>query len=398
MFRRSFLLVLVALLAVAVLAAGCKKSKPAAGPEPAGETAKETYKIGAVVDISGPAASLGEPERDTLKMLEEELNAKGGIDGHPVDLIILDNKSNETEAVLAAKRLIEQEKVLAVIGCSQSSTSLAMVDTVTKSKVPMISMAASAKIVTPVEERQWVFKTAQSDIIVANKIARYLVKKGLKNVAFLSVNNAFGDSGLQNFEAAAGENGINIVLKEKFEATDTDMTAQLAKVKASKAQATVVWAIPPAASIVTKNFRDLGINMPLVHTHGIGNKKFLELAGDAANGVVAPLGKLLVAEQLPDSDPQKQVLLDYINDYQQKYNARPSTFGGHAHDAFNLVVKAIEQAGPDRAKIRDALEQITGYAGISGVFNLSPEDHNGLGEDSMVLVEIKEGKWQLLEL
>ncbi|MCL6558393.1 MAG: ABC transporter substrate-binding protein [Firmicutes bacterium] len=381
---------------VLLAAAGCGKAKKAA--EPAKEQAKEPYSIGAVVDISGPAASLGEPERNTLQMLADELNAKGGINGHPVKLIMLDNKSNETEAVLAAKRLIDQDKVLAIIGCSQSSTSLAMVDTVTKSQVPMISMAASAKIVTTPDGKQqpWVFKTAQSDVIVANKIAKYLVGQGIKHVAFLSVNNAFGDYVLINFEKAAAINGVNILLKEKFEATDTDMTAQLTKVKASKAKATVVWAIPPAASIVTKNFRALGLKMPLIHTHGIGNQKFIDIAGDAANGVIAPMGKLVIAEQLPDSDVQKPVLLNYINDYQKNYQGRPSTFGGHAYDAFELVVKAIEQAGPDRAKIRDALENITGYAGISGVFNLSAEDHNGLGEDSMVLVDIKEGKWHLL--
>lgn len=394
MFKRS--LIFVSLFVLLLFVVGCGK-KEATAPGLGTEPANEPYKIGAIVDASGPAASLGGPERDTLKMLAKELNAKGGIDGHPVELIILDNKSLETETVLAAKRLIDEDKVLAILGCSQSSTSLAIVDTVTKAEVPMISMATSAKIVTPVEERKWVFKTAQSDIIVANKMAKYLVGKGIKDVAFLSVNNAYGDSGLLSFEAAAKANGINIVCKEKFEATDTDMTAQLAKVKASNAKAAIVWAIPPAASIATKNFRDLGIEMPLIQTHGIGNKKFLELARNAANGVIAPMGKLLVAEQLPDSDPQKQVLLEYIDAYQKEYNAQPNTFGGHAHDAFNLAVEAIKLAGPDRAKIRDALEQITGFAGISGVFNLSPQDHNGLGEDSMVLVEIEEGKWHLLE-
>ncbi|MFZ5899207.1 MAG: ABC transporter substrate-binding protein [Bacillota bacterium] len=377
-----------------VLVAGCATTpsdKTAQKPD------KEPYKIGAVVDISGGAASLGEPERDTLKMLVDDLNAKGGINGHPVELIILDNKSLETEAVLAAKRLIDQNKVLAILGCSASGTSLAMIDTVQKANVPMISMAASAKIVEPVKDRYWVFKTAQSDIVVANKIAKYLAAKGIKNVAFLSMNNAYGDSGRVNFEKAAPAYGLNIVLKEKFEATDKDMTSQLAKVKASKAQATVVWAIPPSAAIVTKNFRDLGLDMPLIQTHGIGNKAFLDLAGDAANGIIAPMGKLVVAEQLPDSDPQKAALLEYIAAYEKKYNARPSTFGGHAHDAFSLAVKAIAEAGADRQKIRDTLEQTTGFVGISGVFNLSAQDHNGLGEDSMVMVEIRDGQWKLLE-
>ncbi|MEW6183901.1 MAG: ABC transporter substrate-binding protein [Bacillota bacterium] len=394
MLKRSLFLGL-GLLLLLVLVTGCGKSATTSN-EPAGAT-KEAYKIGAVVDISGPGSSLGEPENNTLKMLVDELNAKGGIDGHPVDLTILDNKSNETEAVMDAKKLIEQD-VLVIMGCSQSGPSLAMIDTIDKSEVPMVSMAASAKIVTNDDgtQRHWVFKTAQSDIVVANKIAKYLVANGLTDIAFLSMNNAFGDSGLVNFEKAAADNGINILIKQKFEATDNDMTAQLTKVKASKAKVTVVWAIPPSASIVTKNFRSLGINMPLIHTHGIGNQTFIDLAGTTADGVVAPMGKLVVAEQLPDTDPQKQVLLDYLSDYQAKYNKRPSTFGGHGYDAFQLTVQAIEKAGPDRAKIREALEQITGYPGISGVFKLSAEDHNGLGEDSLVMVTIKDGKWTYL--
>ncbi|MDI6709462.1 MAG: ABC transporter substrate-binding protein [Bacillota bacterium] len=389
--RNPVVIAFCLLAALLLLGAGCS---PKTGAPAKGEL--EPYKIGAVIDISGSAASLGEPERDTLEMLVEELNAKGAIDGHPVDLVILDNKSNETEAVLAAKRLIDQDKVLAVLGCSTSGPTLAMLDTIQKANVPLISLAASAKIVEPVGERRWVFKTAQSDILVANKIARYLLEKGLKDVAFLSMNNAYGDSGRECFEKAAADMGLNIVVKEKFEATDKDMTSQIAKVKASKAQATVVWAIPPSAAIVTKNYHDMGLQIPLIHTHGIGNKAFIDLAGEAADGVILPVGKILVAEQLPDNDPQKQVLLEYIAAYGKKYNERPSTFGGHAHDGFSLAVKALAEAGPDRAKIRDALESITGYAGISGVFTLSPRDHNGLGEDSMVMVEIRDGKWQLM--
>jgi len=375
-----------------LLVAGCGQGPGSTD----GEKAAEPYKIGAIVDISGPAASLGEPERDTLRMLADELNARGGIDGRPVDLIILDNKSLETEAVLAAKRLIDQG-VLAIIGCSASGTSLAIVDTVQKANVPQISMAASALIVEPVTDRQWVFKTAQSDIMVANKIAAYLAANGMKNVAFLSMNNAFGDSGRVNFEKAAPIHGVNIIAKEKFEATDKDMTSQLTKVRTTKPEAVVVWAIPPSAAIITKNFKDLGLGVPLIQTHGIGNQAFLDLSGDAANGVVAPMGKLVVAEQLPDSDPQKALLLEYITAFEKSYGTRPSTFGGHAHDAFNLVVHAITEAGADRAAIRDVLEHTTGLVGISGVFNLSPQDHNGLGEDSMVVIQIKDGKWQLLE-
>ncbi|WP_395879600.1 ABC transporter substrate-binding protein [Desulfallas sp. Bu1-1] len=386
------------LLIIGALAGGCASSQNNSGSAgQAKEQAGEPYQLGAVIDISGNSSSLGVPERDTLLMLVEKLNRAGGINGHPVELTILDNKSEETEAVLAVKKLIEKD-VLAVLGCSSSGPSMAMVNIVQNAKVPMVSMAAASSIVEPVSERQWVFKTAQSDIVTVKKIITYLKAQGLTRVAFLSMNNTYGDGGKAAFTAAAEENGIEIVVEEKFEASDKDMTPQLTKVKASGAQAAVVWAIPPSASIITKNFRDMGLSIPLIHSHGVGNQKFIELAQGAAEGVILPIGKLAVASQIPDSDPQKKVLESYIADYQAKYNTLPNSFGGYAWDAFNLVVAAIEKAGPDRAAIRDELEKNTsGFVGISGVFNMSPADHNGLGVDSMVLVEVKDGKWQLLE-
>ncbi len=394
MIKKTNLAVLLALLfAASILISGCASGQDAAGKDTPGE---EPYKIGAVLDISGKASSLGMPERDTLLMLADQLNASGGINGHPVDLIILDNKSDETEAVLAVKTLIEKD-VLAVLGCSSSGPSMAMIDTVQKEKVPMISLAAASSIVEPVKDRQWVFKTAQSDIVTVNKIIGYLKEQGITKVAFLYMNNAYGDGGKKAFAAAARENGIEVVAEEKFDASDKDMTPQLTRVKASPAQAAVVWAIPPSASILTRNFRDIGLSIPLIHSHGVGNQKFIDLAQDAADGVILPIGKLTVADQIPDSDPQKKVLEGYINDYSKKYNAPPNSFGGYAWDAFNLLVSAIEKAGPDRAAIRDQLEKTRGFIGVSGVFNMSPQDHNGLDEDSMVLVQIQDGKWKLLE-
>lgn len=388
--KNSMLLLLLLLMAVSLVAAGCGGGKEAA------DTGEEPYKIGAVLDISGNSSSLGIPERDTLLMLVDKLNAEGGINGHPVELIILDNKSDETEAVMAVKKLIEQG-VLAVLGCSSSGPSMAMIDTVQKEGVPMISLAAASSIVEPVTERKWVFKTAQSDIVTVENIISYLQEKGLTKVAFLYMNNAYGDGGKEAFTSAAGEKGIEIVAEEKFEASDKDMTPQLTRVKASGAQAAVVWAIPPSASIITKNFRDLGLDIPLIHSHGVGNEKFIELAQGAADGVILPIGKLTVADQIPDDDPQKEVLQSYISHYREKYNALPVSFGGYGWDAFNLVVKAIEKAGPDRAAIRDELEKTTGFVGVSGIFNMSPQDHNGLDTDSMVLVQIKDGTWQLLK-
>ena len=388
--EKKWPLLLIMLLVLSLLIAGCGGNGENTAP------GKEAYKLGAVVDISGNSSSLGVPERDTLLMLVEQLNAKGGIDGHPVELTILDNKSDETEAVLAVKKLIEEE-VLVVLGGSASGTSMAIVDSVQKAQVPMISMAAASSIVEPVGDRKWVFKTAQSDIVTVENILIYLKDKGLTKVAFLYMNNAYGDGGKQAFETAAAEAGIQVVAREKFEAGDKDMTPQLTRVRASGAQAAVVWAIPPSASIITKNFRDLGLSIPLIHSHGVGNEKFIQLAQGTADGVILPIGKLTVAEQIPDGDAQKQVLRDYIEQYQNKYGIPPVSFGGYAADAFNLAVKAIAKAGPDRGAIRDELEKTSGFVGVSGVFNLSPEDHNGLGVDSMVLVEIKDAKWQMLK-
>lgn len=376
--------------------AGCGGQTPKQGGG-TNTAAAEPYRLGAVLDISGPASSLGVPERNTLQMLADELNAKGGINGHPLELTILDTKTNETEAVLAIKKLIENEKVVAVLGASTSGSSMAMLDTAQKSGIPLVSMAAASKIVEPVDQRHWVFKTAQTDLIVANRLASYMKEKGISRVAFMYMNNAYGDGGRQAFTQAAANHGLKIVAQEKFEATDKDMTAQLIRVKGTDAQAVLVWAIPPSASIVTKNFRDLGLKLPLFQTHGVGNQNFLDLAGEAANGVVLPVGKLLVADQLPDTDPQKKLLLDYIKDYKAKFNQAPSTFGGHAWDAFNLVVNALARAGNDPAKIRDELEKTTNFVGISGVFNMSPSDHNGLDESSLVMVEVKDGKWKLIK-
>ncbi|SHI32529.1 ABC transporter substrate-binding protein [Desulfosporosinus lacus] len=384
---------LVLLLVLSLLISACSPTKEADVKSAGGN---EPYKIGAVLDISGNSSSLGVPERDTLLMMVEKLNANGGVKGHPIDLTIMDNKSDETESVLAVKTLIEKG-ALAILGASSSGTSMAMIKTVESEKVPMISLAAASSIVEPTSERQWVYKTAQSDIVMINKIISYLKKNNLNKIAFLYMNNSYGDNGKKAISAAVKDSGIDIVAEEKFDANDKDMTPQLTKVKASGAQVAIVWAIPPSASILTKNFKDIGLSIPLIHSHGVGNQKFIELAQGAADGVILPIGKLSVTQQISDNDSQKKVLESYIADYSKKYNAEPNSFGGYAWDAFNLLVNALEKAGPDRVTIRDELEKTQGFVGISGVFNMTPQDHNGLKEDSAVLVQVDQGKWKLIE-
>lgn len=360
------------------------------------DSAKEPYKIGVVLDISGKSSSLGIPERDTVKMLADEINKNGGINGHPVDMIIMDTKSNETEAALAVKKLIQQN-VLAVIGASTSGSTMAMVDSAQKAEMPLVSTAASIKIVEPIAERKWIFKTAQSDSLVTSKIIDYLKEKGLTKVAFISVNNAYGDSGRVEFEKMAAQSGITIVAQEKFEQDDTIMTAQLTNIKNKQPQAVIAWAIPPAASSFTVNYSQMGLNMPLIHSHGIGNQKFIELAGDAANGVIFPIGKLPVVDSLADSDVQKQVLAKYTTDYKAVYNTAPNPFGGYAWDAVQLVVEAIKKVGPDKAKIRDEIEKTQNFVGVTGVFNMTAQDHNGLAKSDLVMVEIKDKKWSIIK-
>jgi branched-chain amino acid transport system substrate-binding protein len=366
---------------------------------------QQPIKLGFIPDITGPASSLGIPERDTALMLQAEIDAKGGIKGRPVKLVIYDGESTETKTLLAAKKAMEEDKVAAVLCCSQSGTSLAIKNTVQAAKVPMMSMAASVKIVEPVKDSFWVFKTPQSDHLIAEVLVDYLVGKKIARVAWMNVDNAFGDSGRLEFDWLAKKAGIAIVANERFGDKDVDMTTQLTKVKGSDAQALVVWAIPPAASVVTKNARELGLQIPLFQSHGVGNKRFIDLAGPAANGVRFPAGKLLKAEDLPDSDPAKKTLVAYAKAYEAKYGAGSrSTFGGHGWDAIWLAYKATEAAAartnPDdlpsfRAAIRDELEKIKEFVGIGGIFNMSLQDHNGLDKRAVTMYEIANGQWQL---
>ena len=369
-----------------------------AWPLASGE-AQEPYKIGAIFSITGPGSSLGIPERDTALMIEADVNARGGIKGpdgklRPIKIVVYDDASDETKAVLAAKKLIDEDKVTAIVGTTLSGTSLAILDTVQKAEVPLLSCAAAVKIVEPVAERKWIFKTPQSDHLIVGVLVDHLKAKGLSRVAWLNVDYAFGQLGWIEFEKAAQKAGLTIVANEKFGQKDVDMTAQLTRVKAAGPQATVIWSIPPSASLATKNYGDLGIPGPLFQSHGVGNKRYIELAGPASNNVQFPAGKLLVAEQLADNDPQKAVLLAYVRDFEARYGPR-NTFGGHAWDAIQLVLRAMEKAGPDRAGVRAAVETTRNFVGITGVFDFSPADHNGLDRRAATMIQIVDGQWRM---
>ena len=390
-------LYLLIALPLFLLLAGCPKPKTPADANytPPAVNAKapagEPIKIGAIFAVTGPGAPLGEPEQAAAKMVEEKLNAAGGIKGRPVQLIIEDDASDETKAKLAAKKLIEQDKVCAIIGPTTSGPSLAVIEPCETAQIPLITCAASVKITNPV--KKWVFSTAQTDVLAVQRLIGYLDERKFKNVAIICDSNAFGQSGADQLKALLPKANVKIVDEEKFGSKDTDMTAQLTKIKAKDPQAIICWGTNPGPAVVAKNVKSMGLKSALIMSHGIANMKFIELAADAAEGVVFPAGKLLIKGELPDSDPQKAVLTDFSTQFEAAAKKPANTFGGHAFDALQILKAAIEKAGTDAAALRDAIEATKSYAGIGGVFNLSATDHNGLTKDAFALVTIKGGKW-----
>ena len=354
-------------------------------------TAAEPYKIGAVFAITGPAAWLGEPERNTVKMVEEQINAQGGINGHPLEIIIEDTVGEEAKAVMAVQKLINRDNVLAIVGPTRSGTTMAVIPIVEKAQVPLVSCAAAEAIVNPV--RKWVFKTPQKDSDAAIRIYEKMKEMNISKVAIITSTEGFGMEGRKQLTQLAPKMGITIVADETYGPKDTDMTAQLTKIKGTDAQAIINWSIVPGQATIIKNKKQLGMTMPLFQSHGFGNIKYAKAAGDAANGVLFPAGRLLVVDSLPDSHPQKALLAQYKKDYEAKFKTDASTFGGHAYDALNLVIAALKAVGPDRAKIRDYIENTKNFVGTGGVFNYSPEDHTGLTKDAFEMITIQDGKF-----
>jgi branched-chain amino acid transport system substrate-binding protein len=358
-------------------------------------SAAEPIRIGAVVSATGPASFLGEPERNTLQMQAEALNAAGGLLGRPVEIIILDDETDVNKAVLAADRLLKKENVVAVVGPTVSGNSLAVAAKFEAAKVPLVSCAAAEKIVKPVVP--WVFKTAQSDRLAVARILGHAKKQGYKNIAILTVSDGYGQAGREVLKELIPAAGFTLTADEVYGPKDTDMTAQLTKIRGAAPDAVICWGTNPGPAVVAKNRVQLGIATPLYMSHGVASKKFIELAGEAAEGLYLPAGKLTVAAQLPETDPQRALLVAYAKAYEERFKAPASAFGGYAYDGLMLVAKAIETAKDAApAALRDNLEKIDGFPGISGVFHFSPQDHNGLDETAFVMVTITGGDFRLL--
>ena len=362
----------------------------AAGQAPAAEP----IKIGSFLAVTGGASFLGDPELKTLQMYIDEINAKGGVIGRQIELVHYDDGGNPKKSVGFAKRLIQKDKVDIIVGGSTSGSTLAVMPLVDKAKIPFISLAGSVKIINPVQ--YWTFKMPHTDSMAAAKIYGDMQRRGISRVALISGSGGFGKSGRAQSLQLARQYGIEIVADESYGAKDTDMTAQLTKIRDTNAQAILNFGFGTGPAIVTKNVRQLGIELPLYQSHGVASKKYIELAGEAAEGVRLPAAALLVADMLPDNDPQKPVLLAYKKKFEAKYGP-VSTFGGHAYDGLHIALEAIERAGStDKAKVRDEIEKTKGFIGTGGIYNMSPRDHLGLSLKAFKMLEIRNGDWAIV--
>jgi len=362
----------------------------------ASDPASAQIKIGSVLSITGPASFLGDPEKRTLEIYVDEINAKGGVNGQKLQLVVYDDGGSADNARTFATRLIEEDKVVAMVGGSTTGTTLAMVQVFEEAKVPFISLAGAIQIIEPV--RKWVFKTPHTDKMACEKIYADLKRRSLTKIALISGTDAFGKSMRDQCVAVAPKSGINIVAEENYGPRDSDMTPQLTNIRnKAEVQAVVNPGFGQGPAIVTRNYRQLGITLPLYQSHGVASKQFIDLAGPAAEGVRLPAAALLVADKLPANDPQKSVVENYSRTYQAKTGQAVSTFGGHAYDGFMILIQAMQRAkSADSTKVRDEIERTKGYVGTGGIVNMSATDHMGLDLSAFRVLEIKSGDWTLI--
>jgi len=362
----------------------------------AGES-RAQVKLGAVLSVTGPASFLGDPEKKTLEMYVDHINAKGGVNGQKLQLVVYDDGADANAARTFATRLVEEDKVVAMVGGTTTGATLAMIPVFEEAQIPLISLAGAIQIVEPV--RKWVFKTPHTDKMACQKIFADLKQRNLTTIALISGTDAFGKSMRDQCVAVAPQAGISIAHEESYGPRDSDMTPQLTNIKGKPGvQAVVNPGFGQGPAIVTRNYRQLGIALPLYQSHGVASKQFIDLAGAAADGVRLPAAALLVAEKLPGNDPQKPVVVSYTDNYQQKTGQPVSTFGGHAYDGLMIFVEAAKRAGGfEPAKVRDEIEKTKNFIGTGGIVNISPNDHLGLDLSAFRMLEIKGGDWTLVQ-
>ncbi len=358
-------------------------------------------RVGVVVSSTGPAASLGIPEKNTVALLPQTIG------GQKIIYTILDDASDTTSAVTATRKLVQDSKVDLIIGTTTTPASIAMIDVAAESKTPMISLAASEAIIKPVDaKRSWVFKTPQTDAIMAAAIVAHMAKNGVKTVGYVGFNDAYGEGWYNELKKNADAKGIKIIASERYGRSDTSVTGQVLKIAAARPDAVLIGASGVPAVLPQKSLNERGYKGKIYQTHGVANADFLRVGGKDVEGAILPAGPVLVADQLPDSVPNKRVGLNYMSLYEGKYGKDSvSTFGAHMWDAGLLLQKAIPQAlkaakpgTPEfRSALRDALEGTKNVIGAHGIFNMSSTDHLGLDARSRVMVQVVSGTWKLVK-
>lgn len=355
-------------------------------------SAQETLKVGAVFSITGPASYFGEDQRNTMLLLADQVNARGGVGGRKVEVVVYDDATDPTKAVTALRRLHEEDRVLAVIGASISGNTLGMIPFSEKAGVPQLANAASGKISNPV--RRYVFQFCNTDVQSIARILQFLKARNVARIAMLADSTGYGASGKEELERQAKPAGFEVVAWETFGPNDTDMTPQLTRIKASGAEAVLVWNATPASAIIAKNFRQLGLTALQIQSTAFVSPRLIALAGDAAEGVILTGYKLPIVDDLPANDPQKKVVTEYRDAYVKRFGKEPNPFGALTHDAFTALLKVLETAGGDREKIRAGLERLEGHIGANGVYTMSPTDHNGYSVDSLQMLVVEKGKFR----
>lgn len=389
MMNRKLLGVVLICIVAVILAVVLAKKEP------------DSYKIGAVLSVTGMASFQGDPEKKTVEMVAEQINAAGGIKGKKIELIVYDDEGDATKCKRYVKKLITKDKVTAIIGPSANGLSVSVIPIIEQHQVPLISCAASDRIVHNKwtgKPYPWVFKTPPSDSVAVEAIYRKMQLMGIYKIAIMSETSGFGASGRRELLRLAPQLKIVVVADETYDPKDIDMTAQLTKIKELAPQAIVNWSDGPTQVIVLWNWRELGMqNIRLFQSHHFGRHENLESAAGAASGVYCPLPACTIAELLPYDHPQKKVTMQYKENYMTKYNEPIGSFGGHAWDAMHLLVDALKAVGDDKAKIRDYLETKRKFIGQHGIFNFSAEDHNGLTKAAFQMVMAQGGGWVLAD-
>jgi branched-chain amino acid transport system substrate-binding protein len=364
----------------------------------------EPIKIAGIFALTGRAAHIGTAQRDAVLLAIDDVNTQGGINGRKLEMVMSDTESNPTKAVMALKKVLESEDVVAIIGPTLTGTGMAMRGFIEKEQIPAfmhsggdVILNAPLKKGDPSSTPKWTFKSPYKAADAMGKICEYMSKHGIKKIGFLYSNEGFGKDGLRNVMVQAPKYGIEVVAQEAFQPKDVDMTAQLTRINAKGVDGIIAWTVGPAMGIIPKNVKQLGIKAPLFECHGAGDPIFWKVAGEAGEGVMMPSTKIVVGDQLADNDIQKQKVLDYVKAYKAKFKHEPGTMVAYGADAAYITIEAIKKVGPDRAKIRAAIENTKGYVGISGIYNISPEDHNGLAMKDIVMIKATKGGWKLLE-